>query len=130
MTGITAGLTRTRFRTGCQTLTVLSWLSVRSRALNALTTNGSAAPIASTNSGQAFFYGGTSSLGGSVFSDLNNDGIRQTAEFGLDGITVSLTGTDSLGDPVHVTQKTDANGESLYSIELLCIGPRATRSCP
>src|SRR5262249_47156445 len=51
-------------------------------------------------SGAAYFFGGRSSVGGSVWSDLNNDGIRQSAEFGIAGVTVTLTGTDLLGNPV------------------------------
>src|SRR5262249_54106467 len=61
-------------------------------------------------SGAAYFFGGRSSLGGSVWSDLNNDGIRQSAEFGIAGVTVTLTGKDLLGNPVKSVQKTDANG--------------------
>ena len=50
------------------------------------------------------------SLAGSVYIDANNDGVRQGAETGLAGVTVTLTGTDDLGNAVSTTATTGATG--------------------
>jgi hypothetical protein len=51
-----------------------------------------------------------SSLAGSVFFDANNDGVRESKEFGLANVTVYLTGTDNLGAPVFQVATTDTFG--------------------
>lgn len=51
----------------------------------------------------------TSSLAGSVFVDLNNDGIRQSNEPGLSGVVISLSGTDANG-PVNRSTTTGPDG--------------------
>ncbi|MFN0056516.1 MAG: SdrD B-like domain-containing protein, partial [Planctomycetales bacterium] len=51
----------------------------------------------------------TSSLSGYVYHDANNDGDR-TGESGINGATVTLTGTDDLGNSVNVAVTTDASG--------------------
>ena len=57
------------------------------------------------------------SISGSVYNDSNDDGIRQPEEGGFANVTVELTGTDDLGNPVTLTTTTDANGK--YSFDNL-----------
>jgi uncharacterized repeat protein (TIGR01451 family)/fimbrial isopeptide formation D2 family protein len=57
------------------------------------------------------------SISGNVYNDSNDDGIRQPEEGGFANVTVELTGTDDLGNPVTLTTTTDANGK--YSFENL-----------
>jgi hypothetical protein len=53
------------------------------------------------------------SKSGSKFNDVNNDHMWNMGEPGLAGWTIHLFGTDGLGNPVHLTDVTDATG--LYS---------------
>jgi len=50
------------------------------------------------------------SLAGYVYEDANNDGIFQITETGIVGATVTLTGTDDLGQAVNVNTTTVAGG--------------------
>jgi uncharacterized repeat protein (TIGR01451 family) len=52
-----------------------------------------------------------SSLSGSVFLDNNNSGTRQSNDPPLPNTTITLTGTNDLGQAVSVTTTTDANGQ-------------------
>ncbi|MGX7677332.1 DUF7507 domain-containing protein [Jatrophihabitans sp. DSM 45814] len=52
----------------------------------------------------------TSSLAGRVFNDLNKNGAVNVGEVGLGGVTVTLTGTNDLGQPVSLTTTTAATG--------------------
>ena len=67
-----------------------------------------------TGTGYTFGELPPASLSGSVFEDLNNDGIRDAAEPGIAGVDVTLTGTDDLGNAVSITVQTDANGEYVF----------------
>ncbi len=49
-------------------------------------------------------------LSGSVFADPNDDGIRESGEQGLSGVTVGLTGVTDQGTWVSLTQQTGAYG--------------------
>lgn len=68
---------------------------------------------------------GTGSLSGHVFLDLNDDGVFNVGESGIPGVTVTLRGTDSLGQSIQVTLVTDAQGRyeftslpaGIYTIE-------------
>ena len=51
-----------------------------------------------------------STLGGRVYRDDNDDGAKQSGEPGLSGVQVTLTGTDTNGNPVNRTTTTDASG--------------------
>ncbi|WP_165488587.1 MULTISPECIES: SdrD B-like domain-containing protein [Dyella] len=53
-------------------------------------------------------------LAGSVFVDANSNGTRDAGETGLAGVTITLTGTDMDGQPVHRTVTTDAQGEYVF----------------
>src|SRR5439155_597532 len=49
------------------------------------------------------------SLSGFVYSDLDNDGVKDAGEAGIAAVQVTPTGTDDLG-AVSLTATTDANG--------------------
>lgn len=51
-----------------------------------------------------------SALAGGVFIDVNNDGVRDAGEPAVSGATITLTGTDDLGNAVNVPTTTDASG--------------------
>ena len=51
-----------------------------------------------------------SDLRGSVFTDLDDDGLRDENEMGIGGVEVHLTGADVLGAPVSLSTVTDADG--------------------
>ncbi|QGJ68626.1 Hypothetical protein PBC10988_2870 [Planctomycetales bacterium 10988] len=54
-----------------------------------------------------------SSLAGTVFDDLNNNGLQEGSDLGIEGVTIQLTGMDDLGS-VSRTTTTDANGGYLF----------------
>lgn len=61
---------------------------------------------------QSVDFGETvSTMSGHVFVDANNDGIRQPGEAPIEGVVVTLTGTDDAGNPVTRTATTNAQGE-------------------
>ena len=70
-----------------------------------------------------FGYDGDSTLSGSVFNDLNNNGVRDVGEPGIPGVTVRLTGTDVFGRPIgnpdtgnaEFLAITDANGDYSFT---------------
>ena len=57
---------------------------------------------------------------GYVFIDVNDDGIRETGEPGVPGVLITVTGTNDLGQPVTLTDLTDANG--YYQFQYLRAG--------
>lgn len=57
----------------------------------------------------------SSSIAGSVYLDVNNNGIRESTEVGISGVTITLTGTDSTGASVSRTATTDSNGDYIFS---------------
>ena len=52
----------------------------------------------------------TASIAGVVYVDADDDGIQDAGEDGISGVTITLTGTDILGNTVNQTATTDANG--------------------
>jgi hypothetical protein len=50
------------------------------------------------------------SFSGTVFVDFNNDGAVDFGEKRIAGVTVTLTGTDDLGNPVELTETTNQSG--------------------
>lgn len=54
---------------------------------------------------------GDSFFAGSVFTDLDNDGVRDASDRGLAGVTVVLEGTDTSGNEVRQETKSDISGE-------------------
>nr|WP_255696655.1 SdrD B-like domain-containing protein [Sandaracinobacteroides sayramensis] len=67
--------------------------------------------VTAGESAQIDFGETLSTLSGSVFVDSSNDGVRQTGERGIEGVSIRLTGTDAAGNPVERTATTDANGD-------------------
>jgi hypothetical protein len=55
------------------------------------------------------------SLSGFVYADLNNDGIKEPGEPGIPGSTVTLSGTDDVGDDVSLTATTHADGSYQFA---------------
>ena len=55
-----------------------------------------------------------SGIGGRVWLDADNDGVIDAGESGIAGVTVTLTGTDTIGRPVERTLTTDAQGGYLF----------------
>jgi hypothetical protein len=49
-------------------------------------------------------------LSGYVYSDADNDGIKQPGEAGIAGSVISLSGTDDQGNTVSLSATTDTNG--------------------
>ncbi|MDR8014365.1 DUF7933 domain-containing protein [Ectopseudomonas guguanensis] len=74
-----------------------------------------AAGEVSGSSGNDFPEVRPASLSGSVFADLNNDGIRQSGDSGLAGVPIELSGTDWLGRPVSRSTVTDGNGDYRFT---------------
>jgi hypothetical protein len=56
-----------------------------------------------------------SSLSGVVYADNNGTGVFAPGDTGLSGVTVTLTGTDDLGNTVNLTTVTDNNGRYSFS---------------
>ena len=56
------------------------------------------------------------SIGGTVFCDCNNDGIQQPSETGIPGVTITLTGVDTTGTPVHLVTTTNSQGSYDFSL--------------
>jgi SdrD B-like domain len=54
-------------------------------------------------------------LGDYVWEDKNANGIQETGELGVSGVTVKLTGTDGFGNPVSQTKVTGTNGDYLFT---------------
>jgi hypothetical protein len=55
-----------------------------------------------------------SSLSGVVWEDFNNDGQVDFGEKGISGVTITLTGTDLLGNAVNLSQLTDSDGAYVF----------------
>jgi hypothetical protein len=55
-----------------------------------------------------------SSLSGMVFEDFNDDGQVDFGEQGIAGVTVTLTGTDDLGDAICLSRQTGADGTYFF----------------
>ncbi|MFM9951874.1 MAG: SdrD B-like domain-containing protein, partial [Saprospiraceae bacterium] len=51
---------------------------------------------------------------GLVFNDFNNNGIQDPGEFTIPEVTVSLTGTNGLSQPVTLTTTTNINGNYVF----------------
>lgn len=54
-------------------------------------------------------------VGDRVFDDFNGNGVQDTNEPGLPGVTLTLTGTDTLGNPITLTTTTDASGSYRFT---------------
>ncbi len=54
-------------------------------------------------------------INGFVYCDDNNDGIKQAGEVGFAGVTVNLSGTNDLGQPVTASTVTAADGSYSFT---------------
>jgi large repetitive protein len=59
-----------------------------------------------------------STLAGSVYVDLNGNGSRDSGEPGINGVSVTISGTDAAGQAVNRVATSDASGNFLF-IDLL-----------
>lgn len=55
-----------------------------------------------------------SDIGGTVFADVNNNGVQDPSEDGLAGVTIILTGTSTLDDNATVTFETQTDRDGNY----------------
>jgi large repetitive protein len=60
------------------------------------------------------FVEGYSSIAGTVYEDLNDNGVQDSGEPGIGGIDVVLTGTNPDGSITPITVQTDADGNYLF----------------
>ena len=56
------------------------------------------------------FADSNTAITGFVYVDANNDGVKDSGEAGIQGVTLALTGNDSNDNPVNQTTPTDTNG--------------------
>ncbi|WP_353085021.1 SdrD B-like domain-containing protein [Stenotrophomonas sp.] len=56
-----------------------------------------------------------SGISGKVWTDRNNDGVVDPGETGLANVTITLTGTDLVGNPITRDTVTDADGNYSFS---------------
>jgi hypothetical protein len=71
-------------------------------------------PDAQDNLTLDFGFYRPAAIGDYVWVDDNGNGVQDPGEDPLEGVTVRLTGTDALGNPVDLTDVTDVNGEYLF----------------
>ena len=79
-------------------------------------TNGGADPSAGNNFGSGTITAQTSVLSGRVYEDSNGNGQVDAGEPAIAGVTLTLTGTDSLGNAVTRTTTSDASGNWTFSV--------------
>ncbi|NLH74729.1 MAG: DUF11 domain-containing protein [Verrucomicrobia bacterium] len=63
-------------------------------------------PVNSSDTVTIFSHG----LSGYVYHDPNNNGLKETGESPIGGVTITLTGTDHLGNPVNLSTVTGPDG--------------------
>ncbi len=71
--------------------------------------------VVAGQTGTGYLFGerpttGSGSVSGSVFDDRDNDGVQQPGEPGIPGVTITVTGTTTDGQPITRTVVTDAKG--------------------
>jgi large repetitive protein len=66
----------------------------------------------------ASFADTLSTLAGAVFIDLNNNGVRDSGEPGISGVTITITGTNAAAQVVNRSAASDASGNFVF-IDLL-----------
>jgi len=79
-------------------------------------TNGGPDPDAGNNFSEGSIAVQSSALSGRVYEDLNGNGLIDGGEPGIAGVTMRLTGTDSLGNAVTLTTVTGANGDWSFTV--------------
>jgi len=71
--------------------------------------------IAQDATGYDFGELNPASISGNVYLDLDNDGVFDGFESGLDGVTITLTGTDDLGNVINANTTTAADGSYSFT---------------
>jgi len=73
-----------------------------------------ALPVAADSSGNNFAELPGASISGAVYGDINNNAVRDSGESGYAAVTITLTGTNDLGQSVNVTVVTDSAGNFTF----------------
>src|SRR4029453_10206715 len=83
-----------------------------------LRTNGYAITLGSgdEDTGNDFGNFQQATKSGPKFNDLDHDGVRDADEPGLANWVIHLDGTDGQGNPVNLTDVTDANGDYSFTV--------------
>ncbi|MEJ1959117.1 MAG: SdrD B-like domain-containing protein [Nitrosomonadales bacterium] len=72
--------------------------------------------LAASQGGIGYNFGEvTGTLSGKVYNDANSNGSFDTVEPGISGVTLTLAGTDALGNTVNQTAITDASGNYSFT---------------
>jgi uncharacterized repeat protein (TIGR01451 family) len=79
-------------------------------------TDGGSDPNAGNNFNQGSITVQSSALSGRVYEDLDGDGQIDNGEPGIAGVTMRLTGTDSLGNAVSLTTTTATDGTWSFTV--------------
>ena len=58
---------------------------------------------------------GNASLAGTVYIDIDGNGVQDPGEGGWEGVTLHLTGTDDLGQSVNLTAVSDGDGRFTFT---------------
>lgn len=80
-------------------------------------TNGGTDPDGGNNFNDGQVTVQNSALSGRVYEDLNGSGAIDAGEPGIAGVTMQLSGTDTLGNAVTRTTTTDANGNWSFTVQ-------------
>jgi uncharacterized repeat protein (TIGR01451 family) len=78
-----------------------------------LTDTMTAIALAGDTAATGYLFGelADTSISGNVWFDADNDGVKDAGETtGVPGVTITLTGTDDLGNPVNLSTTTNASG--------------------
>ncbi len=72
-------------------------------------------PTGAVNNDIDFGLDGNGVVGGSVYVDINNDGIKDVGEAGVEDVVVTLVGNDTDGVAVSLSTTTDINGDYAFA---------------
>lgn len=73
-------------------------------------------PLTAGQAGSGYLFGEkTGSISGFVYDDANNDGIKNSGENGIAGVTLTLTGTSAGGSVINQTVTTAADGSYIFT---------------
>ncbi|RSZ35995.1 MULTISPECIES: SdrD B-like domain-containing protein [unclassified Variovorax] len=79
-------------------------------------TNGGTDPNGGNNFNDGSVTVQNSALSGRVYEDLNGNGLIDSGEPGIAGVTMRLSGTDSSGNAITLTTTTDASGNWSFTV--------------
>ncbi len=77
--------------------------------------NGSGGVNSYFGSGTQTITVNSSTLTGFVYQDVNDNGVKDAGEPGISSATVTLTGTDFLGNPVDIVTTTNSSGQYTFA---------------